>query len=49
MPNILVDLGATINVITNEIETKLSLDGLRPTPIVLQMVDQYLLKLYGVI
>ncbi|XP_059070389.1 uncharacterized protein LOC131860053 [Cryptomeria japonica] len=49
IPNKLVDLGAAINVMTNETKTKLSLEGLRPTPIVLQMVDRSLVKLEGVI
>lgn len=49
IPNTLMDLGAAINVMTNETKTKLSLEGLRPTPIVLQMVDRSLVKLEGVI
>ncbi|XP_059073307.1 uncharacterized protein LOC131874087 [Cryptomeria japonica] len=49
IPNTLVDLGAAINVMTNETKTKLSLEGLRPTPTVLQMADRSLVKPEGVI
>jgi hypothetical protein len=49
IPNTLVDLGASINVMTNETKLKLSLDGLRPTPTVLQMADKSLVKPEGVI
>ncbi|XP_059068565.1 uncharacterized protein LOC131859061 [Cryptomeria japonica] len=49
IPNTLVDLGAVINVMTNETKTKLSLEGLRPTPTVLQMADRSLVKPVGVI
>ncbi|XP_059068524.1 uncharacterized protein LOC131859030 [Cryptomeria japonica] len=49
IPNTLVDLGAEINVMTNETKTKLSLEGLRPTPTVLQMADRSLVKPEGVI
>ncbi|XP_059068537.1 uncharacterized protein LOC131859042 [Cryptomeria japonica] len=49
IPNTLVDLGAAINVMTNETKEKLSLGGLRPTPIVLQMENQSLVKPEGVI
>ncbi|XP_057872451.1 uncharacterized protein LOC131078697 [Cryptomeria japonica] len=49
IPNTLVDLGATINAMTNETKTKLSLEGPRPTPIVLQMADRSLVKPEGVI
>ncbi|XP_057853197.2 uncharacterized protein LOC131063406 [Cryptomeria japonica] len=49
IPNALVDSSAAINVMTNETKTKLSLEGLRPTPAVLQMVDRSLVKLEGVI
>ncbi|XP_059068671.1 uncharacterized protein LOC131859137 [Cryptomeria japonica] len=49
IPNTLVDLGATINVMTNETKEKLALKGLRPTPTVLQMADRSLVRLEGVI
>ena len=39
IPNAVVDLGVAINVMTNETKIKLSFDGLRPTPTMLQMVD----------
>jgi hypothetical protein len=35
IPNTVVDLGTTINVMKNEKNAKLSLEGLRPTPTVL--------------
>ena len=45
-----MDLGEhAINIKTNETKIKLSLDGLRPTPTVLQMVDRSLIKPEGVI
>lgn len=34
IPNTLVDLGATINVMKNETKERLSLEGIRPTPTV---------------
>ena len=37
--NILIDLGASINVMTKEVMAKLHIVGLRETPIVLQLVD----------
>ena len=49
IPNTLVDLGAAINVMTNETKIKLSLEGLRPTPTVLQMADRSLVRPEGVI
>ncbi|XP_059070597.1 uncharacterized protein LOC131860231 [Cryptomeria japonica] len=49
IPNTLVDLGAAINVMTNETKEKLALKGLRPTPTVLQMADRSLVKPEGVI
>lgn len=48
-PNTLVDLGAAINLMTNETKERLSLQGLRPTPTVLQMADHSLIKLEGMI
>ena len=39
IPNTLVDLDVAIHVMTNETKIKLSLEGLRPTPTILQMVD----------
>jgi hypothetical protein len=49
IPNTLVDLGVAINIMKNETKVKLSLNGLRPTLIVLQMVDRSLVKPEGVI
>ena len=40
IPNVLVDLGAMINVMTIETIRKLGLTNLRPTPIVLELVDR---------
>lgn len=49
IPNTLVELGVAINVMTNETKERLSLKGLRPTPIVLQMADRSLVKPEGMI
>lgn len=37
--NVLIDLGASINVITKEVVSKLSIIGLRQMPTILQLVD----------
>ena len=37
--NILIDLGASINVMTKEVMAKLHIVGLRETPTVLQLAD----------
>jgi hypothetical protein len=47
MSNTLVDLGATINVMTKETMEKLQFPGLRPTPTVLQLVDTSIVKPVG--
>ena len=44
IPNALMDLGTAINVMKNETKIKLSLEGLRPTPTMLQMVDRSLVR-----
>ena len=37
--NVLIDLGASINVMTKEVMCKLNIIGLRQTPIILQLTD----------
>jgi len=49
IPNTLIDLGATINVMTKEIFTILGLHGLRQTPIILELVGRYRVKPEGVL
>ena len=39
IPNVLVDLGATINMITSEIMHKLGLQNLKQTPTLLELAD----------
>ena len=45
--NVLIDLGASINVMTKEVMDKLHIIGLRETPIVLQLVDSSTIVLDG--
>jgi len=40
IPNNLIDLGTTINVMTVEIMQKLNICNLRPTPIILEMTNK---------
>ena len=47
IPNVLVDLGATINVITYETMHALGLINLKPTPTVLELADRSTIKLVG--
>ena len=47
IPNILVDLGAAINVMTIETIRKLGLTNLRPTPTVLELADRSTIKPEG--
>lgn len=47
--NTLIDLGATINVMTKDLFTTLGLQGLRHTPIVLELVDKSRVKPEGVL
>jgi hypothetical protein len=47
--NNLIDLGATINVITLEKMIQLGLHNLLPTPIVFELVDRSKLKIKGVL
>ena len=45
IPNILVDLGTLINIMTIETVNKLGLADLRPTPTILEMTDISTIKL----
>ena len=45
IPNILVDLGVAINVITIETVRKLGITNLRLTPTILELVDRSTIKL----
>lgn len=47
--NALVDLGATINVMTKDIMQKLNITILKPTPTVLQLADSSTVQLDGMI
>jgi hypothetical protein len=49
IPNTLIDLGATINVMTMETMQKLNICNLRPTPTILEMTDRSRVKLEGVV
>ena len=45
--NSLIDLGASINVMTKDTMKKLKIEGLRATPIILQLVDNSTITLVG--
>ena len=47
--NVLVDLGASINVITIENIWKLGLTNLRPTPTILELTDKSTIKTRGIL
>ena len=47
--NVLVDLGASINVMTIETLKKLGLTNLRPTQTILEMVDRSTIKPDGIV
>ena len=49
IPNVLVDLGATINVMTVETVRKLGLTNLRPTPTILELENRSNIKLEGIL
>ena len=49
IPNVLVDLGAVINVMTIETIRKLGLTNLRPTPTILELADRSTIKLEGIL
>ena len=48
IPNVLVDLGATINVMTIETVKKLGLTNLRPTPTILELANISRIKPEGI-
>ncbi|XP_059075395.1 uncharacterized protein LOC131875325 [Cryptomeria japonica] len=47
--NALIDLGATINVMTKDVMQKLNITTLRSTPIVLQLADSSIVKPNGMV
>ena len=49
IPNVLVDLGAAINVMTIETVRKLGLTNIRPTPIILELADRSTIKPEGIL
>ena len=49
IPNVLVDLGAAINVITMETVKKLGLTNLRPTPTILELADRSTIRPEGIL
>jgi hypothetical protein len=49
VPNTLIDLGETINIMTKKTMEQLQLLNLRPTPTVLELVDQSKIKPEGVL
>ena len=49
LPNTLVDLGATINLMTTRTLSTLGLPNPRPTPIVLELEDRSTVKPLGVL
>ena len=49
IPNVLVYLGATINVMTIETIRKLGLTNLQPTPIILELTERSNIKLEGIL
>ena len=49
IPNVLVYLGATINVMTIETIRKLRLTNLRPTPTILELADRSTIKPKGIL
>ena len=49
IPNVLVDLGAAINVITIETVKKLGLTNLRPTPTILELADRSTIRPEGIL
>ena len=49
IPNVLVYLGASINVMTIETVRKLGLTNLRPTPTVLELADRSTIKPEGIL
>ena len=49
IPNMLVDLGAVINVITMETVKKLGLTNVRPTPAILELADRSTIRPEGIL
>ena len=49
IPNVLVDLGAAINVMTIETIRKLGLTNLRPTPTILEWANRSTIKPEGIL
>ena len=49
IPNILVDLGATINVMTIETVRKLGFTNVKPTPTILELADRSTIKPEGIL
>ena len=49
IPNVLVDLGAAINVMTIETVRKLGLTNLRPSPTILELADRSTIKPKGIL
>ena len=47
--NVLVDLGATINIMTIETVRKVGLTNIRPTPTVLELADRSTIKPEGIL
>ena len=47
IPNVLIDLGSTINVMTIEIMNKLGLSNLIPTPTILELAYRSIIKPEG--
>ena len=49
IPNVLVDLGADINVMTIKTMKRLGLTNLRPTPTILELADRSTIKPEGIL
>ena len=49
IPNTLIDLGATINVMTMETLCNLKIYNIRPTPTILELADKSKVKPEGVV
>ena len=49
IPNVLVDLGVAINVMTIETVQKLGLTNLKPTPTILELTDRSTIKPEGIL
>ena len=44
IPNVMVDLGAAINIITSETMNTLGLGNIKPTPTILELADRSTIK-----